>query len=144
MIGAYTRFGSAPPTIWVISRPHDNTRCVAFRSGGLAAFSLRLKRSTRRSSLVCSITALSEWHFGEIASCHETMAEAISLAKELNDMHGLANAIFNSGVLAHFERNVSEVERSGIGCHRTVNAPQSSILADYRIHTSRLGAQRFG
>ena len=35
----------------------------------------------------------SEWHFGEIASCHATMAEAISLAKELNDMHGLAVAL---------------------------------------------------
>jgi hypothetical protein len=33
--------------------------------------------------------ALSEWHFGEIASCQATMAEAISLAKELNDMHAL-------------------------------------------------------
>ena len=30
--------------------------------------------------------ALSEWHFGEIASCRATMAEAIPLAKELNDM----------------------------------------------------------
>ncbi len=30
---------------------------------------------------------LSEWHFGEIASSQATMAEAISLAKELNDMH---------------------------------------------------------
>ena len=34
--------------------------------------------------------ALSEWHIGEIASCQATMAEAISLAKELNDMHALA------------------------------------------------------
>ncbi len=33
--------------------------------------------------------ALSEWHLGEIASCGATMAEAISLAKELNDMHAL-------------------------------------------------------
>src|SRR6266481_8343669 len=30
--------------------------------------------------------SLSEWHLQEIASCHEAMAEAISLAKELNDM----------------------------------------------------------
>ena len=37
--------------------------------------------------------ALSEWHFGEIASCQATMAEAISLAKELNDMHALAVAL---------------------------------------------------
>ena len=37
--------------------------------------------------------ALSEWHFGEIASSQATMAEAISLAKELNDMHALAIAL---------------------------------------------------
>ena len=31
--------------------------------------------------------ALSDWHFGEIDSSRATMAEAISLAKMLNDMH---------------------------------------------------------
>src|SRR5262249_49372083 len=33
--------------------------------------------------------AVSEWHLGEIAPCQATMAKAISLAKELNDMHAL-------------------------------------------------------
>ena len=33
--------------------------------------------------------ALLEWHFGEIASCWPTMTEAITLAKELNNMHAL-------------------------------------------------------
>jgi predicted ATPase len=56
--------------------------------------------------------SLSEWHLQEMTSCHEAMAEAISLAKELNDMGALANAIYNSGVLAHFERDVSQAERS--------------------------------
>ena len=88
--------------------------------------------------------SLSEWHLQEIASCHEAMAEAISLAKELNDMAALANAIFNSGILAHFERDVSQAGTFCIGCHRAFNAPQSPILADNRVHTSRLGAQRFG
>jgi serine/threonine protein kinase len=55
--------------------------------------------------------ALSEWQFGEIASSHATMAESISLAKELNDMHVLTNAIFDSACLAYYECNVSEVER---------------------------------
>ena len=55
--------------------------------------------------------ALSEWHFGEIASCHATMAEAISLARELNDMHALAVALWNAGILAHYERNPAEAER---------------------------------
>jgi predicted ATPase len=55
--------------------------------------------------------AQSEWHFGEISSSHATMAEAIALAKELNDMHGLAEALFFAAYLAHYERNTAEVER---------------------------------
>jgi predicted ATPase len=55
--------------------------------------------------------ALSEWHLGEIASCQATMAEAIALAKELNDMHALAQALWSAAVLAHYERNSAEVER---------------------------------
>jgi predicted ATPase len=55
--------------------------------------------------------ALSEWHFGEIASCQATMAEAISLAKELNDMHALAVALWSAGTLAQFERNPAEADR---------------------------------
>jgi adenylate cyclase len=39
------------------------------------------------------------------------MAEAISLAKELNDMHGLANAFAWAAVLAVNERNRAEVDR---------------------------------
>ena len=38
------------------------------------------------------------------------MAEAISLAKQLNDMHGLANALYYAGFLAHFEGNPAEVK----------------------------------
>src|SRR5215468_7095858 len=34
--------------------------------------------------------AIVEWHFGEIGSSKATMAEAVSLAKELNDPQGLA------------------------------------------------------
>jgi predicted ATPase len=57
------------------------------------------------------IEALFEWYFGEIASCQATMAEAISLAKELNDMHALAVALWNAGILGHFERDPAKVER---------------------------------
>ena len=56
--------------------------------------------------------ALIEWHFGEIASCQGTMAEAISLAKKLNDTHGLAVALYFVGILGYYERNPAEVERS--------------------------------
>jgi tetratricopeptide (TPR) repeat protein len=56
--------------------------------------------------------SLSEWHLQEIDACHEAMAKAISVAKELNDIVALANAIFNSGILAYYERDVSRAERS--------------------------------
>ena len=111
MIGACIALWQLRSTIWAISRPRDNTRCVVFRSGARAAYSLRSKRSTRQPSVVCAMRRYSEWHFGEIASCHATMAEAISLAKELNDMHGLAVALCYAACLAHFERNPAEVER---------------------------------
>jgi predicted ATPase len=39
------------------------------------------------------------------------MAEAISLAKELNDMYGLAAALNCAAVLTHLERNVADEER---------------------------------
>jgi predicted ATPase len=55
--------------------------------------------------------ALSEWHFGEVASSQITMAEAISLAKELNDMAALGLALYWAALLAHFEGNAAEVER---------------------------------
>jgi hypothetical protein len=52
--------------------------------------------------------ALLEWHFGEIVSCHATMAEGISLAK---DMHALVVALWLAACLGNFERNPAEVER---------------------------------
>jgi len=55
--------------------------------------------------------ALSEWHLGETASCQATMAEAISLAKALDDMNALAVALHFAAYLAHYERNPTEVER---------------------------------
>jgi hypothetical protein len=44
-------------------------------------------------------------------SCHAIVTEAISLAKKLNDMHGLAVALNWAAVLAQLEHNPSEVER---------------------------------
>jgi adenylate cyclase len=55
--------------------------------------------------------AQSEWHLGEIASCERTMAEAISLANELNNMHGVAEALYFAACLCHYQRNPAEVER---------------------------------
>ena len=53
----------------------------------------------------------SEWHLGEIASCHATMDEAISVAKELKDTHALALALHFAARQAFNERNPAEVER---------------------------------
>jgi predicted ATPase len=54
--------------------------------------------------------ALFEWHFGEIVSSRATMAEAISLAKELNDMHGLAEALAFAGILGSLKRDAAELD----------------------------------
>jgi tetratricopeptide (TPR) repeat protein len=58
-----------------------------------------------------SFEAIIEWHAGEIPSCHATMAEAISLAKKLNDLHALAVAIFWASVLSYYEHDPVKVER---------------------------------
>jgi adenylate cyclase len=55
--------------------------------------------------------ALSEWHLGEAASYQVTIAEAISVAKQLHDMHALVLALYWSTYLACFEGNFAEVER---------------------------------
>jgi predicted ATPase len=55
--------------------------------------------------------ALCQWHVGEIASCHPTMEEAISLAKELNETNSLAVALHFAAFLARYEHNPAEVER---------------------------------
>jgi serine/threonine protein kinase len=53
----------------------------------------------------------SEWHLGEIASCRATMAEAISLAKKLNDMNALAISLAWAAGMAANELNLVEVDR---------------------------------
>ena len=55
--------------------------------------------------------ALLKWHRGEAASAQATIEEAISLAKELNDMHGLATALHWAAVLSQVEGKPAEVER---------------------------------
>jgi tetratricopeptide (TPR) repeat protein len=64
------------------------------------------------SAAVClCYEALSEWHFGEISSAHANMAEAISLATEMNDTPALAGALHFAAILSHLERNTAELER---------------------------------
>jgi predicted ATPase len=44
-------------------------------------------------------------------SCQATMAEAIALAKEVNDMHGLATILCYAALLGYCKRNPAEAER---------------------------------
>jgi hypothetical protein len=55
--------------------------------------------------------ALSEWHLRGIGSSQAAIAEAISVAKELNDLQALALAQWFAAFLAHFECNPAEAER---------------------------------
>jgi tetratricopeptide (TPR) repeat protein len=55
--------------------------------------------------------AISDWHFGEIASCHALMDEAISIAKELKDTNALVLALNWAAALAYYERDLVEVDR---------------------------------
>ena len=55
--------------------------------------------------------ALSEWHAGEIVSSQSTMTEAVSLAKELNDMQALVLALYWAAFLAHLRGSLAEVDR---------------------------------
>jgi predicted ATPase len=55
--------------------------------------------------------ALCEWHLGEIDASQTTMAEAISIAKELKDMYPLVEALFFATMLDHFALKAVEVER---------------------------------
>ena len=52
-----------------------------------------------------------DWHFGEIATAQAKIAEAIALAKEVNDMPGLAVALCYAAFLARWNRSPAEVER---------------------------------
>ena len=79
-----------------------------WRSGGIQSHAEFLDTP----AVVClCYEALSEWQCGEMATCEATIAEAISLAKALDDMNALAIALHFAAYLAHYERNPTEVER---------------------------------
>jgi hypothetical protein len=87
--------------------------------------------------------AILQWHFGEIPSCRATIAEAISLAEELNDKHGLAVALSFAARLAYYEGTATEVERLASDLIE-LSTRHSRVLAGYWRGFSRLGAQRVG
>jgi len=110
MMGAYRILAS---TLYFLgdfeaSRQYAIRGLEIWRSGGVQ----RQVEEVSAPAVNClNFKALTEWHLGEIASSRTTMAEAIPLAKELNDMPALAVALFFAAYLAHFEGDRAEVER---------------------------------
>jgi serine/threonine protein kinase/predicted ATPase len=109
MVGAYRALAFTHYYLgdFEAARRYARRGVQTWRSGG----ALSSVEEVHAPVVICLIVeSLSEWHLGEIASCHATMSKAISVAKELSDMHALAQALCFSALLAYFERNVSEVE----------------------------------
>jgi hypothetical protein len=71
------------------------------------------------------------------------MTEAISVAKELNNMHALSQALWHAAWLAHFERNPAEVERLASELIELSNRQKFCTILAQSSCSSRLGAQRF-
>ena len=96
MIGAYRALAC---TLYYLgdfetARQYAMRGVQIWRSGGVQS---PVEEVTAPAVTCLCYEAMLQWHFGEIASCHATMAEAISLAKELNDMHGFSHrATFRS------------------------------------------------
>ena len=57
------------------------------------------------------VQALSDWHLGQISAGKEALAQAISLAEQLNDTHALAAALLYAATLGHFEGDPPAVAR---------------------------------
>jgi predicted ATPase len=110
MIGAYRAFAC---TLY-FSGDFETARQYAMRG-------VQIWRSEGVQSPVEEVTApavtclcyqsMLQWHFREIPSCRATIAEAISLARELNDTQALAIALHFGTFLAQFERIPAQVER---------------------------------
>jgi hypothetical protein len=79
-----------------------------WRSGGIQS----PVEEVGASIVLClSYEGLTQWHFGEIISSQAAITDAISLAKELNDMIALALALQFSAYLAYHNRNSTQAER---------------------------------
>jgi predicted ATPase len=110
MIGAYRALAGTLYFLGDFESAHQYAMCGVqiWRSGGVRSHA----EEVHTPAVSCLYyEALSEWHLGEIARSLAAMAEAISLAKQLNDMHALAVALNFAAYLAHYERNPAEVDR---------------------------------
>ena len=87
--------------------------------------------------------ALGEWHFGQIASCRSAMAEAISLAKQLNDIHGMAVALYFAAVLGYIEQNPADVERLASDLIELSTRQNFSTFRAFGARSTQVGPRRF-
>jgi Anaphase-promoting complex subunit 5 len=110
MIGAYNLLAGTLYYLGDIGTGHQYVMrgVQIWRSGSVQSYAGELESHV----VVClGQAAIFEWHLGKIASCQALISEAISLAKELNDMSSLALALQWATNLAYYERNRADVER---------------------------------
>ena len=108
MVGAYRTLATTHYFLGDFESARQNATCglQIWRSGRLQS----PVEEVYAPPVIClMVEALSDWHLGEIASCQGSIAEAISLAKELNDTHALAAALLWATILSHLERNPAKV-----------------------------------
>ena len=110
MIGAYRAFAC---TLYFLgdfetARQYAMRGVQIWRSEGVQS---PVEEVTAPAVTCLCYQAMLQWHFREIPSCRATMAEAISLARELNDTQALAIALHFGTFLAQFERIPAQVER---------------------------------
>jgi tetratricopeptide (TPR) repeat protein len=110
LIGAYDALGTT------LLHLGDFERARRFATCGVEIWRSRALLSGVEELMAPAIACLctqaeTQWHFGEIASCRGTLSEAKSLAKKLNDVHGLVQALSVGGFIGYCERKASEVQR---------------------------------
>ncbi len=109
MIGAYRALAGTLHFLgdFEIARQYATRAIQIWRSGPMES---EVEEVTLNPVACLYYKALSEWHAGEIVASQATMAEAISLAKELKDMQALVLALYWAAFLAHLEGNLAQVE----------------------------------
>jgi hypothetical protein len=91
-----------------IARQYTMRGVQIWRSGSVQSHAGELESH----AVVCLCqAALSEWYFGDIASCQAGVAEVISLTRELNDSNARALALYIAALVGNLERDPVDVER---------------------------------
>ena len=114
MIGAYRALSLTLYHLGDFENAKLNAECGVriWRSGAVRPETVAIKFPLGHPVVAClNYEALSKWHLEGDTSHQTIMAEATSLAKELNDTHALAMAECEAAILACFEHNPAEVER---------------------------------